>query len=564
VRKVQTYKFSGPTTKTSPSRYFRQEEIEELSGFLPGPGGSTVKPTTQGEAKLSDIPASVPDKSNPRRKEIIIPAYISGLSLWAVLMMAPLAVLFAVAVLGGGDAWITVLKYTVALLLAMIPGWIYLLFIKNKGQSLYDEYVLNLFRLKIDAVENLPAPPQHTNYYRIWNEAHESVRRYLIETNRGSVKAGKPFVPTKDNLYRKKFETIYGSGSVSTLDLIKDKRRLLAHTETFSPVLFATLIICLGWVLILPPHTGTIPLVQEGIGSELLRALKYAFFGAYAFTIQDLVRRYFRDDLRAGAYLGIVVRIVFTGLIIAVASLLLPGETVSVGNVKIGMPVIAFVIGFFPQSGMQLVLDAVQTVLGKGIPNLRTMHPLSEIDGLNIWYETRLGEEGIEDMQTLASANFVDLMLKTRAPVARLVDWMDQAFLALHVWPVNGVDEKGKAVKRSSSLKGLRGLGIRTATDLERIWAARKDDPVFGALISRALGVAEAEGPAVVESVLVGLRGETNMWHIREFRHHRWLDRRFAEYLGGGPNLDHRKTGRPRRPDGLTAKRVANGVPLAG
>ena len=98
-------------------------------------------------------------------------------------MIAPLAVLVVSAVTGGGDTWIQVLKYTVALLLAMIPGWIYLLFIKNKGPSLYDEYVLNLYRLKIDAVENLPAPPQHTNYFKIWNEAHAGVRRYLVETH---------------------------------------------------------------------------------------------------------------------------------------------------------------------------------------------------------------------------------------------------------------------------------------------------------------------------------------------------------------------------------------------
>ena len=50
------------------------------------------------------------------------------------------------------------------------------------------------------------------------------------------------------------------------------------------------------------------------------------------------------------------------------------------------------------------------------------------------------------------------------------------------------------------------------------IWAVRKDDAVFCRLISRALGVEEDEGPAVVESVLVSFRGEANLWHIREFR----------------------------------------------
>jgi hypothetical protein len=493
---------------------------------------------------------------------------LSGLSLWVILMIAPLAVLVVSAVTGGGDTWIQVLKYTVALLLAMIPGWIYLLFIKNKGPSLYDEYVLNLYRLKIDAVENLPAPPQHTNYFKIWNEAHAGVRRYLVETH--GPDSHEPYEPTKDNMYRKKFETIYGRGSVSTIELVGAGRNPFAHTETFSPVLFATLLICLGWALILPPQDGTLPLLEAYLSPDKLEALKYAFFGAYAFTLQDLVRRYFRDDLRAGAYLGLTVRIIFTGLIVTAAGLVL-GEGARTfdppggfGEVTVSMALIAFVIGFFPQAGLQLVVDSVQRPLGRFIPKLRTEHPLSELDGLNIWYETRLGEEGIEDMQTLSSANFVDLMLKTRAPLARLVDWMDQAFLALHVWPFAREDADGKAPRRSASVDRLRSLGIRTAADLEMIWAVRKDDPVFCRLISRALGVEEDEGPAIVESVLVSFRGEANLWHIREFRHPRWLDKRLAGYVGTAPHPAVEGHSRRRKTEELNGRSMSNGVTLAG
>lgn len=94
---------------------------------------------------------------------------------------------------------------------------------------------------------------------------------------------------------------------------------MFGRTETFSPVLFATLLMCLGWVLILPPRAGTISLLQDNLSPDKLEALKYAFLGAYAFTLQDLMRRYFRDDLRAGAYLGLIVRLVFTGLIVTAA-----------------------------------------------------------------------------------------------------------------------------------------------------------------------------------------------------------------------------------------------------
>jgi len=38
---------------------------------------------------------------------------------------------------------------------------------------------------------------------------------------------------------------------------------------------------------------------------------------------------------------------------------------------------------------------------------------------LSVWYEARLLEEGIEDMQSLATVNFVDVILHTRVPVGR-------------------------------------------------------------------------------------------------------------------------------------------------
>jgi hypothetical protein len=56
-------------------------------------------------------------------------------------------------------------------------------------------------------------------------------------------------------------------------------------------------------------------------------------------------------------------------------------------------------------------------------------YPLDQLDGLNLWYEARLTEEGVEDMQNLTTMSLVDVMLHTRVPPGRLVDWVDQAFL---------------------------------------------------------------------------------------------------------------------------------------
>ena len=45
------------------------------------------------------------------------------------------------------------------LFLSLLPGWLYLQFVAVKGKTLWNEYVLNLFRLHVDDYRNLPRPP---------------------------------------------------------------------------------------------------------------------------------------------------------------------------------------------------------------------------------------------------------------------------------------------------------------------------------------------------------------------------------------------------------------------
>jgi hypothetical protein len=94
---------------------------------------------------------------------------------------------------------------------------------------------------------------------------------------------------------------------------------------------------------------------------------------------------------------------------------------------------IAFMVGFFPVIAFQALQRAAAVTLRVFVPQLTPDYPLNQLDGLNVWYEARLVEEGIEDMQNLATANLVDIILHTRVPVGRLVDWVDQAKLYLHL-----------------------------------------------------------------------------------------------------------------------------------
>jgi hypothetical protein len=239
-------------------------------------------------------------------------------------------------------------------------------------------------------------------------------------------------------------------------------------------------------------------------------ALRFGFIGAYWFILQDLVRRYFRDDLKTGAYISASVRVIIVTLVVATVGLLPLGSTRQ-------QEILAFFIGIFPQIGVQALKAGLTTAFGGLVPAMRSDYPLSDLDGLSIWDQARLLEEGIEDMQNLVSANLVDVMLRSRVPITRLADWLDQAFLALRLPP---------STREFSPVKRLRGIGIRSATDLERMWKSQlKDDQVFHAQFEQALKLSAGTAPTIVQTILVSLKSEVNLHHVREFKKHAWLQR---------------------------------------
>jgi len=143
--------------------------------------------------------------------------------------------------------------------------------------------------------------------------------------------------------------------------------------------------------------------------------------------VQSLIRRFFQSDLRPSAYASAVLRIIVVLITMVALHQLLSAVTPATEAA------IAFVVGFFPVIAFQALQRAAAATLRVLVPQLTPDYPLNQLDGLNVWYEARLVEESIEDMQNLATANLVDIILHTRVPVGRLVDWVDQAKLYLHL-----------------------------------------------------------------------------------------------------------------------------------
>jgi hypothetical protein len=96
--------------------------------------------------------------------------------------------------------------------------------------------------------------------------------------------------------------------------------------------------------------------------------------------------------------------------------------------------------------------------------------PLTELDGIDLYERARLAGEGVGNIEALAHGNLVDLLLQTRIPAGRLIDWVDQAILYLHTTLRTAEDRQQDRVL----FDALRRLGIRTATDL--ILATQRPD----------------------------------------------------------------------------------------
>jgi hypothetical protein len=325
---------------------------------------------------------------------------------WMTLLIAvPVAVAF-LTVWGGptkttrpDELSVAALKLFGVWCLSFLPGWLYVRFLGQRAGALWDEYVLYLHRLGWDRPAHLPKPPRNSDFYQEW--LHD----------KGNLQ------PKEQNIYRQKFIAYYGRSIPES----STSSNFPVRTETMFPVFLATVVLAVCWVAVLWNTTSaTNP-------ATIWDILKFAFLGAYAFIVQSLIRRFFQSDLRPSAYAGAVLRIIVV-LVTMVALHQLLGAVAPTTEAAV-----AFVVGFFPVIAFQALQRVAAATLRVFVPQLTPDYPLDQLDGLNVWYEARLVEEGIEDMQNLATANLVDVILHTRVPVGRLVDWVDQAQLYLHL-----------------------------------------------------------------------------------------------------------------------------------
>jgi hypothetical protein len=415
----------------------------------------------------------------------------------ASLLVAAIAVVILVAVWAGDRRLgaLGVIDLAAIGILSFLPGWLYIRFIGQRAGAVWDEFVLNLHRLGLDQAQYLPQPPVNSEYFRPWYDG------------------GGAALSRHRNIYRQKFDAYYGR-SVSSAGQDSGVR-----TETLFPIVLATVVFAIGWTALLWNSAVT------AAPATTVEVLAFGFLGAYLFDLQMLVRRFFQSDLKPSAYASAVLRVVVVLIIVLVMHQL---PVFADGSRAHEEAVVAFVVGLFPLVGLQALNRLVAVVLRGAVPTLRNNYPLSDLEGLNLWYEARLLEEGIEDMQNLVSANMVEVLLHTRVPVARLVDWNDQALLYLHLRPRRDDGERPRKHPRDA----LASVGVRSATtflkafpiapDQDGMWADPRVAPAVDALVERSPELAPA-GLMTIARILAdepGLRPVRNWkaWTCRDDR----------------------------------------------
>ena len=291
-----------------------------------------------------------------------------------------------------------------------------------------------------------------------------------------------------DAKYGRRVEEFYGA-SLGT-GVGEPRKRLHAR----SPVIMATLLIAIGWIVVLlndARPSGGLPAFQE-LFRPSPTPLTMGFLGAYFLSIQVTLRGYVRGDLKPKTYNVITVRILMA-VILAWAMQALWGTNQLV-------LALSFVAGILPNTVLRRIRDLGGRRKGDDEDELQMKSPLSQLDEVDVYERTRLEEEGITSVQALARHDLVDLILSSRIPVPRLIDWVDQAVLLQHV-PAN-------------TATTLRRLGIRTATDYLQVSA---DKTAFGQL-SDAL--AKGSSGLSAELLRVVLEGDEWLSYIENWRQH--------------------------------------------
>jgi tetratricopeptide (TPR) repeat protein len=202
----------------------------------------------------------------------------------------------------------------------------------------------------------------------------------------------------------------------------------------------------------------------ELLDHKALNAMRYGFLGAYTFSVQLLYRRYTTLDLQPTVYFNCAITII-VGLVFnyaafeALAKLIGAGTdaTPATGAAASIEAIVAFSLGYFPYLAITWFNQLAHNALSRRQRRSESLQ-LGLVDGISEFHETRLRDEGIDNLQNLSSARIDELLLNTRFTAQQVIEWVDQAILYVYLEP--------------NEIESFRRGGVRTISDFQAFWSS--------------------------------------------------------------------------------------------
>jgi hypothetical protein len=254
------------------------------------------------------------------------------------------------------------------------------------------------------------------------------------------------------------------------------------------------------WIGVVEDVINIFNLPGESVDRALYagRFLFWGWLGAYIYSFTLVFRRFMYYDLTPMVFIYVASRFALAwvlGGIVGMAFGALSRGAITPADLNLAtICVVVFFIGFFPDQGLDWITAFSKRTLGQA-GGIAKEQRLSELEGMNIFQQSRLEQEGIENVQNLATAYIAHLVIATPFNLGQIVDWVDQAILLMYA---------------NEMYKTLEETGIRCASDF---LAAAANEERFAQLVE-ATGISAARLRLLVLSV----ESAVNIRQISRFR----------------------------------------------
>jgi hypothetical protein len=349
-------------------------------------------------------------------------------------------------------------------------------------------------------------------YVYLWLQRPEEVKsEENEESGENEEKAGVPAQRTADTPNepkpgRQEIQDRYVRGAQRQVELAIESNysaRVLFIRYGFPALILLVEATMLGYVVVDPDtyFTKVPQLIPADTWTQVVRGARFGAVGAYAWVLVELWRRTARHDVTSGAALSCVAVLALGPVMAGTVALLWKPDTTAMGWQS---GIVLFYAGFSPRAVVGLIAQAAAQMLRKGAVTAVESRstPLTRLRGVTPEVAERLDEEGIANVEMLATADPIRLLRNTCFDLRQILWWMDEALLMMY----------------SPRWQDLESNGITGAIDLAAMDTMGEDGG--GVLpipdLSKLLAVPESLVPDFVARIRLDEQVR-NVWYLYNF-----------------------------------------------